>query len=143
MGRRDQRMKASDVFRESNPVFSRKVSFEEAFPEIADIVIEISEDGKDVPYLEQGEKEYTYRIRDYPGEFVDCSNSLCYNGGISIGSLVHKMYREHATELQISKLCRGYEGSPKGRRKYGRCLNFFRVEISITYRNHMLEPGSN
>lgn len=139
MGRRGQRMKASDVFRESNPFFSKKVSFEEAFPEIADIVIKISEIGKDVHYLEDGENEYTYGIHDFPGEFVDCSNSLCYNGGISVGSIVHKMYREHVTEFQTSKLCRGYEGSPKGRRMYGRCLNSFNVRISITYKDDTLD----
>lgn len=143
MGHRDQRMKASDVFRESNPAFSKKVSFEEAFPEIADIVIKISENGKDVYNLEQGVSEYTYGIHNFPGEFVDCSNFLCYNGGISIGSLIHEMYRDRVTEIETSKLCRGYEGSPKGRRKYGRCLNFFKVKISITYRDHSLGPDSN
>ena len=32
MGRRDQRMKASDVLRETNFLFSKTVSFDEALP---------------------------------------------------------------------------------------------------------------
>ena len=43
MRHRDQRVKASDVFRETNFVFSKKRPFEEAFPEIEDIVIEVEE----------------------------------------------------------------------------------------------------
>lgn len=37
------RKKASDVFREADFVFSKKVSFEEAFPTIEDITIEVIE----------------------------------------------------------------------------------------------------
>ena len=36
-------------------------------------------------------------------------------------------------ELEETMLCRGQEGSPKGRRVYGPCDNYFKVKIKISY----------
>ena len=141
MRRRGQRMKASDVFRESNPVFSKNVSFEVVFPEIEDIVIEVTESGKGVHHLDHSDRKLTYRKPNLPGEYVDCSNSFCYDGGISIGSIIRDMVRERVTERETSKICRGYEGSPKGRRRYRSCLNSFKVIITITYGDQSLDPA--
>jgi hypothetical protein len=143
MGRRDQRMKASDTFREANFLFSKKVSFDEAFPEIEDIVIEVVEDGHGVRHWGPGDPKRTYRKPHLPGEYVDCSNSLCYNGGVSVGSIIRDMVRERVTERETSEVCRGYEGSPKGRRKYRSCMNFFKVKISIRYREQAEDPASS
>lgn len=46
MGRRGKRMKASDVSREANFLFAKKVPFEEAFAEIEDIFIEATQRGR-------------------------------------------------------------------------------------------------
>ena len=143
MARRDQRMKASDVFRESEFVFSRKVSFDEAFPEIEDVVIEVTEKGTGVRHRGPDDPKHIYRKPHLPGEYVDCSNSLCYNGGVSVGSIIRDMVREHATERETSEVCRGYEGSPKGRRKYRKCMNFFQVKIGITYKEQATNPASS
>ena len=128
MGRND-RKKASDVFRDTNYVFSRKVSFKEAFPEIASLSIVVEEDG-------HGVREWN-RVRHYGmnvGEFVDCSNSLCYNGGFSIGEILREMVRKKETHKEETAICKGYEGSPKGRRKYRNCINSFDITVDITYK---------
>jgi len=38
MSKRDERQKASEVFNEADFVFAQKVSFDEAFPQIEDVV---------------------------------------------------------------------------------------------------------
>jgi hypothetical protein len=40
---------------------------------------------------------------------------------------------EQKTEREFSKMCKGDEGSPKGRRKYRNCANFFKLKINIEY----------
>ena len=131
MSKRDRRQKASDVFRESEFVFAQKVSFEEAFPEIEDLTVEVEESGHGVS---EWNRKRTYRKQNFPGEYIDCSNPLCYNGGFSIGSILREMVRNRQTELETSKLCQGNEGSPKGRRIYRKCMNFFKIKVSIKYR---------
>jgi len=128
MGKGD-RKKASDVFRESNFVFSQKVSFEEAFPEIADLKVIVEESG-------HGVREWN-RVRHYGkniGEYIDCSNPLCYNGGFSLGSILREMVRKRETHREETAICQGYEGSPKGRRKYRDCMNFFKITVDIQYK---------
>jgi hypothetical protein len=130
MGRED-RKKASDVFKEANFVFSKKVSFAEAFPQIEDLVIEVEESGRDVWH---GSSKSTYRMDHLPGEYINCSNSLCYNGGFSIGSILREMVRNKQTEIETGKMCQGNEGSPKGRKIYRKCLNMFKIKVSLTYK---------
>ncbi len=72
-------------------------------------------------------------IHTQVGEYIDCRNSLCYDGGVSVGQMLRDMVEEKKTEAEFSSLCRGYEGSPKGRRKYRNCSNFFEVKIRIEY----------
>ncbi len=124
------RKKASDVFRESNFVFVEKVAFEKAFPEIEDVSVVVEEQG-------DGVSKWT-STRSYGkssvGEYIDCSNPLCYNGGFSIGSILREMVRNKDTHKEASEGCRGYEGSPKGRRKYRDCMNYFKIKIDIKYK---------
>lgn len=125
-------MKASDVFREREFLFGRKAPFHEAFPDIEDFDIEVTEDGRDM--IGRGPRRRVYRKSDPPGEFVDCSNPSCYDGGVSIGSLLRTMVFTRETEHQSNHICQGYEGSPKGRRRYRSCLNRFEVKITLTYK---------
>jgi len=131
MSRRDQRQKASDVFQEKNFMFSRKVSFDEAFPEIEDLIIEV-EESSGVP--SPGGSKSIYNRQNMPGEYINCSNSLCYNGGFSIGSILREMVSKKQTELETSKFCQGNEASPKGRRVYRKCWHSFKTKVSIKYR---------
>ena len=127
MSTRDERQKASDVFRDANFVFAKKVSFAEAFPEIADVRVEV-----EFGHAMDGNPKRVY-TKSYLGEYIDCDNGLCYNGGFSIGEVIRSMVSEKTTDRDGSAICRGYEGSPKGRRKYRDCLNFFRYKVHIDY----------
>ncbi len=128
MGIKD-RKKASDIFRETRSPFARKVEFEEAFPQIDTIIVEVEEEGEGV-FAEINKQ--IYRKNDL-GEFIDCSNSICYNGGFSIGQIIRQMVSEERTDLETSKICQGFEGSPKGRNRYRSCLNRFKIGVHINY----------
>jgi hypothetical protein len=67
---------ATEVFSHSTPVFGTKVNFEQAFPTIADLRIEISESGMGDAL--GSNRVYTMDTR--PGEYSDWYNLLCYNG---------------------------------------------------------------
>jgi len=123
-------MKASDVFQKTEYVFSQKASFEEAFPEIEDVSVEVEESGQGV---HKGFNKLTYK-KKYIGEYINCSNPLCYNGGFSIGGILREMIRNNKVDLETTESCQGYEGSPKGRRRYKPCWNFFKVKVHIKYR---------
>lgn len=118
------RKKASDVFREANFVFSKKVPFQEAFPTIEELKVKVEESGDGV-----SEWGRTRHYHTTVGEYVNCSNPLCYNGGFSIGQILRDMVEKEDTQREESKFCQGYEGSPKGRRKYRSCTNSFRIQI--------------
>jgi hypothetical protein len=127
------RMKARDVFRTTDYPFAQKVSFEEAFPQITALSVEVDEDGNGVV-----KSTYMSTKQHYDKEscqkFVDCSNRLCYNGGVDIGSIIRKMVRDHTTDHEVTKFCQGYEGSPKGRKRYRPCTNGFDIKVKITYK---------
>ena len=129
MSKRDQRKKASDVFNESNLMLGPKVGFDEAFPEIEDVTVEVKENGEGV----HGSGSRIYRKGQF-GEYIDCSNPLCYNGGFSIGSILREMVRNRQTELEESRKCQGYEGSPRGRCVYRDCWNSFEIRVSVKFK---------
>ena len=137
MGKRDDRQKASDVFRNANFVFAQKVPFAEAFPEIEDVRIEV-----EIGYALSGNLKRVYSGQHLPGEYVDCDNALCYNGGFSIGEVLRDMVGKREGDREGSTICRGYEGSPKGRRKYRDCFNFFRYKVHIEYREAPSQRGT-
>ncbi len=123
-------MKASDVFREADFIFARKVSFAEAFPMIETIDIVVRENGDGVPAW----RRERFLGKATAGEYVDCSNPLCFDGGVSIGKLVRAMVAAGDSDShEAYELCQGNEGSPKGRRIYRNCLNSFKLDIHIDY----------
>ena len=111
MSDREKRQKAQDVFNEGNYVFGHKTTFEKAFPEVEQCIVEVHESGHGVSAWNQGVSRYTN-----PGEYINCSNSLCYTGGFNIGWPIRDMVRKRETEREDTALCQGSEGSPKGRR---------------------------
>jgi len=125
-----KRMKASDVFNTSTPVFGKKTTFDKAFPEIADVKVEVTESG-------EGVTQFTHK-RSYSesrlGEYIDCSNPACYNGGFHIADILREMVRNKQADLTTTAICQGHEGSPKGRKIYRKCLNHFQIKVHIGYR---------
>ena len=127
---RQDRDKASDIFRKADFVFSKKVSFEEAFPSIEHIDIKVEHLGH------YGVHEWN-KVQHFKktGEYLDCTNSVCYGGGFSIGELIRKMVDVNQTHLESHAFCKGYEGSPKGKRRYRSCTNSWNVTIDIKYKS--------
>jgi len=123
------RKKASEVFRDANFVFSKKVSFDEEFPEIEDVKIVVRQSGRGI--RDWNSVSHYGKV----GEYIDCANPLCYRGGFSIGDILRSMVRDRQEHYEGSHFCQGYEGSPKGRRKYGPCMNGFHVTVDITYKS--------
>ena len=126
---RDQRQKASDVFREANYPFAEKVGFKEAFPQIAKLNAIVEQKGYGV-----ADWNRTQTLGKGVGEFVDCANPICYRGGFSLGNILRQMVRDRQTHQETTAVCQGYEGSPKGRRRYRSCINSFRITVDIEYR---------
>jgi hypothetical protein len=130
-----KRMKASDVFASSNFFLAGKGAFKEAFPQIERLKVEV----------EESDFGNNPRLSIYSevncGEYIDCSNPLCYNGGFGVGQIIRNMVTCGETEYEDDYIpCQGYEGSPKGRRKNSNCLHRFKVKISIKYRPNLGKP---
>lgn len=128
-----ERMKASDVYRESRTFFPKTALFSDVFPEIKDLSIEIEQDSFRNKKLDTVKSFYD--IDHPPRPFKDCDNPLCYNGGFNIGQILKYMVTKKETEEENTISCQGYEGSPKGRRKYGPCFNLFKYKIKIKYKD--------
>jgi len=67
-------------------------------------------------------------------KFVDCRNTFCVRGGVNTSEAIGDAVTEGQTSIDVSKSCCGYEGSPKGTRRYGPCLFRFHVQGTIRYR---------
>src|SRR5687767_6765746 len=117
-----KREKLSDVHNRSEYVLAPKTTFEKAYPTIAKLLVKVSEGAGGF-----GEsRTITLTEQDF-SHAVNCSNPVCYGGGVEVGWFIHDMVRAGKTEDSTSKSCQGYEGSPKGKKRYRSCMNFFRV----------------
>jgi hypothetical protein len=131
---RDDRQKASDVFRDTNYVFSSKVAFSDAFPEVREARVKVVEQGHTGSWS-SGDSTRSFSSLRGLGEYIDCSNPLCYNGGFSVGSILREMVPKRETHQETTTVCQGYEGSPKGRRRYRSCINYFTITVDVDYVN--------
>lgn len=130
----NKRMKASDVFQKTEFLLSKKVSFGEAFPEIEDLTVEVEEISDLVWGAPAQGGKRVYCKERFPGEYVNCSNSRCYDGGFSLGGIIREMVARQATDNESMESCQGYEGSPKGRKRHRDCDHAFKIKVSITYK---------
>jgi hypothetical protein len=124
-----KRQKASDLHREAIYLLPTTEKFSEAFPMIADISIRSEQ-----TEIWRSPIAAVFGLTTMPGEFIDCKNPLCYSGGFALGQAIWNMVHSRKTEDSFSQRCRGHEGSPKGRRSYRGCSNFFHVNIRSKYR---------
>lgn len=127
------RKKASEIFGDTDYAFVKKVPFLEAFPEVEDFKIEVRESSDRIWGGEELGRVYTKA--NPPGEFVDCANAVCYGGGVSIGEILHSMIDQRKTQDQVSRGCRGHEGSPQGNRRYRSCMHSFDVKVTLKYKS--------
>lgn len=130
-----KRDKAQDVFMQAKHYLGQPVSFREAFPSIQSLKVIVDE--YDGPWLD---RSYYYDERT-AAQYINCHNPMCYNGGFNLGQLLWFMTEKGETTLEDTLYCQGYEGSPKGRVRYGPCDRRFKVKIEIVYREGGDEPG--
>jgi len=132
---RQRHQKASDVFRAAPRLFSRPGRFHDAFPTIATLRVETQGSGfftTPRPFgRDDGKRVYT---QETAGEYIDCENPTCYNGGLNLGEHLREMLRTGATHHEWTAWCQGYEGSPKGRKRYRSCLEDWQIVVDVTYR---------
>ena len=112
-----KKMKASDVYLETEHSFVSKASFEKAFPQIEQFSIEVVEtegnEQVDVNAFKKIKNRHKYTKESLPGEFIDCRNPVCQKGGLPISGILLKMIPEKLIEFLGTESCQGYEGPPK------------------------------
>ena len=133
---RKRREKLTDhIARGGNPFLRRTSLFEEAYPTVKSVRVEVTEtrDYGRNPWDPNDPWTRSFTEKDFQ-RALDCSNPRCYGGGVDFGSLLHAMVRKRETEKEVNQACAGYEGSPMGRRRYGLCRNRFRVSMHVEYK---------
>ena len=63
-----------------------------------------------------------------PGEYINCSNPVCYSGGIKLGQPIRDMVRARETEKEGSKLYQGSEGVSERAADLSEMHQFFQVQ---------------
>ena len=129
-------LKLSDVEAQKVYPFRQSVnSFLEAHPTVASIRVEVRPVGEGFePYRNQTECVEVYTENSVPA-IMNCQNPRCYGGGLELDYLIRwSVVEAKQTAYETTISCRGYEGSPKGRRKDGPCDTYFKLKISVTYK---------
>ncbi len=144
-------MKLSDVEAHKIYPFRQTTTFENAFPNVGDIRVEVRIQGEEFdPAPGHPERLNIYKNGNIP-TIINCQNPRCYSGGLDLHHLLRWVIAEKRTEFAEVTPCRGYEGSPKGRRNDGPCDTSFGVIMTIQYKeaerqdgiitNHVVIPG--
>lgn len=126
-----KREKASQVAAKNPPYLATPGTFDQTFPTVTDFTIEIEEDDGGWP-IKNGKSRFTFANRSTMPSIVNCTNRLCYNGGVSIQRLLESMIASGKTTLEIHERCQGYAGSPAGRRRYRDCVHGFKIFARVT-----------
>ena len=101
-----------------------KATFAKAFPEIEQCIVEVQETGHGVSgWIQDDVGRYTN-----PGEYINCSNPVCYSGGIKLGQPIRDMVRARETEKEGSKLYQGSEGVSERAADLSEMHQFFQVQ---------------
>jgi len=77
-------------------------------------------------------REISFSKENWPEHF-NCSNPRCHEGGVSISAVIRDALKENREHTIVKKKCQGYNGSPKGRKKYTSCIHDFEVTVDIHY----------
>lgn len=113
-------------------MFSSPAPFDEVFPEIAEITVDVKEDG----YMlhERQKRSYHMTKEDINPEF-SCHNVSCKkNSGFNIQSVIRNMVRNRETDKEGGVRCKGWETSMKRN-----CMNHIEVKIQIKYKETPVE----
>jgi hypothetical protein len=116
----------------TNRYFISFTTFEKAFPELEDAIIEYVEGGPyDYPLSQENRKLHSLKNQ---GPVICCGNTKCRQGGYEIDFDVRDMIRDSVSEREGNKVCPGSEGSPQLRKVYRKCCNSIDYKISLIYK---------
>lgn len=110
----------------NNHVFARSGSFEELYPEIDNIDLEVKELIN--PGWKNPEKIYRISNKSKVNDFIHCTNSVCLGGGFSLSLVLTKAIANKETVISTGQHCGGDESGGR------RCLHFFKIEGEIKYK---------
>lgn len=132
----ERHMKLSDV--EAQRVYPFRGpagSFQAAYPTVKSIRVEVRPVGEGFePFRNMTEWLDVYTESTIPA-IINCRNPRCYSGGLELDYMIRwAVVEAKQTEYERTISCRGYEGSPKGRRKDGPCDTYFKVKVSVVYK---------
>ena len=134
------RPKAQDIFEKSTFVFATKVKeFEQAFPDIQEVRAEVIVKSRGSQFT-NSKGGMIYTKENFPGEYINCGNPVCYGGGFSLGGILREMIHKEQTHYEGGQICKGYEGSPGGRRRYRSCMSYWEVKVDVVYKPEA-QPG--
>jgi hypothetical protein len=132
-----KKMKASDVYHETEHSFASKASFEIAFPQIEQLSIEVVEtegnEHVDFNAFKKIKTRHKYTKESLPGELIDCRNPVCQKGGLLISGILRKIIAEKLTEFQGTESCQGYEELSEDLKKQRNCCHLFHFKVKIKY----------
>ncbi len=137
MSKKDAK-KALETLMATEFVFSNKLSFREAFPEIEDLCMAVTEtEGKGKVVFDktksclQNKRVYGTNV----GECIECHSPFCVNGGFSIREILRAMVRIHEQSKRGTILCKGSEGATNRNQKYLPCNHSFQFKIAVKYKD--------
>lgn len=125
--------KLSDLHARSGGRFGKFALLEEVYPQVAALRYEVSPRGLggNKPDSDAGVSVFTEQTLP---PVIDCPNPICFGGGFHTQPILDRAVRSRLAEVTGREPCQGYEGSPKGRRRYRTCLNSWQVNLRITYK---------
>ncbi len=82
--------------------------------------------------LEQNPQERHFKLRNPPGEHIQCPKKGCTNGGWALGKVVRDMIAGRETHQKVEARCNGRQWvvGPKFRD----CVTHFTAEIHLVYK---------
>jgi hypothetical protein len=117
-----------DFYFQRPPKPGEEKTFAQLFPTAREIEIEIEESGARLR-----RPRTHYFSKQFVAHVVDGGNPRYVKGGVFLGPLVSELIRKGSTSFHEMNKCRGFEGSPKGRRFHGPCDHTFTITIRIAY----------
>ena len=102
-------------------------SFEEAFPELEDAVVEWEGLGEGGPPMLGGKKWMSYKAGCLQG-IIRCSNPSCQGGGFEVGLAISRAVQEGRAERAGVLVCSGWEGEEQP------CTRSITYRIQVAYK---------
>lgn len=134
----NKRDKLTDRINAAEYLFKTKTSsFNEAYPTVISLTFDIVESSHT---FGSSSKKWTLTEANFQ-HAINCSNAGCYSGGVELGIILEDMVHNKQSQYENNIICQGYEGSPKGRRQYGRCNRSFHIKALVVFKEDSIKSN--